>query len=91
MNYFGISKTVYLGKMESVLTSLNIDSNLSEKRLKQNILSSISPIILKSCRDVKTKLDFLDLSLKSNTIIGNTVSKNINDSFSNYLRDFKID
>ena len=91
VNYFGISKTVYLGKMESVLTSLNIDFNLSEKRLKQNILSSISPIILKSCRDVKTKLDFLDLSLKSNTIIGNTVSKNINDSFSNYLKDFKID
>ena len=91
VNYFGISKTIYLGKIESVLTSLNIDSNLSEKRLKQNILSSISPIIFKRCRDIKTKLDFLDLSLKSNTIIGNTVSKNTNDSFSNYLKDFKID
>ena len=91
VNYFGTSKTIYLGKMESVLASFNIDSNLSEKRLKQNLLSLISPIILKSCRDVKTKLDFLDLSIKSNTIIDNTVSKNPNDSFSNYLKDFKID
>ena len=91
VNYFGISKTIYLGKIETVLTSLNIDSNLSEKRLMQNILSSISPIILKNCRDVKTKLDFVDLSLKSNIIIGNTASKNTNDSFSNYLKDFKID
>ena len=91
VNYFGISKTIYLGKREIVLTSLNIDSNLSEKRLKQNILSSISPIIFKSCRDVKNKLDFLDLTIKSNTIIENTVPKNTNDSFSNYLKDFKID
>ena len=91
VNYYGISKTIYLGKLESVLTSLNIDFNLSDKRIKQNILSSVSPIILKSCRDVKTKSDFLDLSLKSNTIIGNKVSQDTNDTFSNYLKDFKID
>ena len=91
VNYFGISKTIYLGKRERVLASLNIDTNLSEKRLKQNILSSISPIILKSCRDVKTKLDFLELSIKSKTIIDNKVSKNTNDSFSKYLKDFKND
>ena len=87
VNYFDTSKTIYLGKRESVLTSFNIDSNLPEKRLKQNLLSLISPIILKSCRDVKTKLDFVDLSIKSNTIIDNKVSKNTNDSFSNYLKN----
>ena len=74
-----------------MLTSLNIDSNLSEKRLKQNIFAIISPIIFTICRDVKTKLDFRDLSIKSNTIIDNTISKNTNDSFSSYLKDFKID
>ena len=91
VSYFGVSRTIYLGKREIVLTSLNIDSNISEKRAKQNILSSISPIIYKRCRDVKSRLDFLDLSIKSKTIIDNIVSKNTDDSFSSYLRDLKID
>jgi hypothetical protein len=91
VNYFGISKTIYLGKRERVLTSLNIDSNLSAIRLKQNIIAIISPIIFTICRDLKTKLDFRDLSIKSNTIIDNAISKNTNDSFSSYLKDFKID
>ena len=91
VNYFGVSKTIYLGKRERVLTSLNIDSNLSDKRLKQNILASISPIIFKNCRHVRSKLDFHDLSIKSSTIIDNTFTKNTNDSFSSYLKDLKID
>ena len=91
VNYFGISKTIYLGKRERVITSLNIDSNLSGKRLNQTIIAIISPIIFRICRDVKTKLDFRDLSIKSNSIIDNTISKITNDSFSSYLKDFKID
>ena len=74
-----------------VLTTFNIDSSLSEKKIKQNILTSISPFIFKICRDVKSKFDFLDLSITSRTIFTNIISTNTNDSFSNYLKGFKID
>lgn len=91
VNYFGVSKTIYLGKREKVLTSFNIDSSLSEKKIKQNILTSISPFIFKCCKDVKSKFDFIDLSITSKTIFTNIISYNANDSFSNYLKGFKID
>ena len=91
VNYFGVSKTIYLGKREMVLTTFNIDSSLSEKKIKQNILTSISPFIFKICRDVKSKSDFLDLSITSRIIFTNITSINTNDSFSNYLKGFIID
>lgn len=91
VNYFGVSKTIYLGKREKVLTSFNIDSSLSEKKIKQNILTSISPFIFKCCKHVKSKFDFLNLSITSKTIFTNIISNNTNDSFSNYLKGFKID
>jgi hypothetical protein len=90
VNYFGVSKTIYLGKREMVLTTFNIDSSLSEKKIKQNILTSISPFIFKSCRDVKSKFDFLDLSITSKAIFTNIISINTNDSFSNYLKGFEL-
>tara|TARA_B110000003_G_scaffold77489_1_gene79042 strand:+ start:13 stop:576 length:564 start_codon:yes stop_codon:yes gene_type:complete len=89
VNYFGVSKTIYLGKKEMVLTSLDIAINNSEKKLKKNILELITPIVFNICNSVQSKLDFIDLSIKSANLIGNSRQIDVNESFSSYLKDLK--
>ncbi|MDC1063762.1 hypothetical protein OAQ16_04940 [Flavobacteriales bacterium] len=90
VNYFGVSKTIYLGKKEIVLTSLDIDVNISEKKVKENILELITPIVLNLCSDVKCRLDFNNLSIKSDNLIGSSRKINIKESFSSYLKELNI-
>ena len=89
VNYFGVSKTIYLGKKEMVLTSLNIAINISEKKLKNNILELIAPIVFNICNSVQSRLDFTDLTIKSVNLIGNSRQINVNESFSSYLKDLE--
>ncbi|MDA9228206.1 hypothetical protein N9O83_03415, partial [Flavobacteriales bacterium] len=80
----------YLGKKEIVLTSLDIDVNISEKKVKENILELITPIVLNLCSDVKCRLDFNNLSIKSDNLIGSSRKINIKESFSSYLKELNI-
>ena len=89
VNYFGVSKTIYLGKKEMVLTSLDIAINSSEKKLKNNILELIAPIVFNICNGVQSRLDFIDLSIKSVNLIGNSRPIDVKESFSSYLKDLK--
>ena len=89
VNYFGVSKTIYLGKKEMVLTSLDIAINSSEKKLKNNILELITPIVFNICNGVQSRLDFIDLTIKSVNLIGNSRKIDVNESFSSYLKDLK--
>ena len=82
VNYFGVSKTIYLGKKEMVLTSLDIAINSSEKKLKNNILELITPIVFNICNGVQSRLDFIDLSIKSVNLIGSSRQIDVNESFS---------
>ena len=90
VNYFGVSKTIYLGKKEMVLTSLDIGINNSEKKLQDKILGLIAPIVFNVCTGVQSRLDFIDLSIKSFNIIGNSRQIDVKESFSSYLKDLKI-
>ena len=89
INYYGVSKTIYLGKKEMVLTSLKIDINNSEKKIQDKILESIAPIVFNVCTGVQSRLDFIDLSIKSFNIIGNSRQIDDKESFSSYLKDLK--
>ena len=91
VNYFGVSKTIYLGKKEKVLTSLKIDINNSEKKIQGKILELIAPIVFNVCTGVQSRLDFIDLSIKSFNIIGNSRQIDAKESFSSYLKDLKIE
>ena len=90
VNYFSVSKTIYLGKKELVLSSLNIDTNKSDQKVKQNISELVTPIILNVCSGVQSRHDFIDLSIKSANIIGDLIPIDVKDSFSSYLKDLKI-
>jgi len=89
VNYFGVSKTIYLGKKEMVLSSLDIAINNSEKKLTNNILELIAPIVFNICNGVQSRLDFIDLSIKSVNIITSSRQIDVNESFSSYLKDLK--
>ena len=72
-----------------VLTSLDIAINSSEKKLKNNILELIAPIVFNICNGVQSRLDFIDLTIKSVNLIGNSRKIDVNESFSSYLKDLK--
>ena len=91
INYFGVSKTIYLGKKEMVLTSLDIAINNSEKKEQDKILELIAPIVFNVCTGVQSRLDFIDLSIKSVNLIGNSRPIDVKESFGSYLKDLKIE
>ena len=91
VNYFSVSKTIYLGKKEIVETYLNVDSNKSDLKVKRNILELVTPIIFNVCSGVQSRYDFIDLSIKSANIIGDSIQADDKESFSSYLKDLKIE
>ena len=74
-----------------VLNSLEIDINKSENKVKDNILEFIAPIVFSLCSGVQSKLDFIDLSIKSANLIGFLRPIDVKESFSSYLKDLKIE
>ena len=72
-----------------VLSSLDIAINSSEKKLKNNILELIAPIVFNICNHVQSRLDFIDLSIKSVNLIVNSRKIDVDESFSSYLKDLK--
>ena len=63
-----------------------INLNLLRKII---ILELITPIVFNICNGVQSRLDFIDLSIKSVNLIGNSRKIDVNESFSSYLKDLK--